>query len=71
MTTERWIRVAAGCLVLLSIYLAVSVNNKYWLILAGVVAINLIQSAITNWCLLEKVLKEFGIETCCEKKKEG
>lgn len=69
MTTEKWIRIVAGCMVLLSLYLAVSMNNKYWLLLAAFVGLNLIQSAITNWCLLEKILKEFGIQSCCDQKK--
>ena len=32
-----------------------------WLLFAALVGINLIQSAFTHWCLIEKTLEKFGI----------
>lgn len=71
MTTEKWIRVIDGCVVLASLFLAVYVNNKWWLLPAAFVGLNLIQSPFTNYCLMERILKEFGVPGCCEEKKGG
>lgn len=57
---ERIIRAVAGTLVLLSIFLSyfVSIN---WLILAGFVGLNLLQSSFTKFCPLEMLLKKAGV----------
>ena len=57
----RIIHAVAGFLVLLSLILGLKVSEK-WFYLTGFVGLNLFQSAFTNWCLLEKILKKFGIE---------
>jgi len=58
---ERIVRGVAGSLVLISIALAyfVSIN---WLILTAFVGLNLFQSSITKWCLMDDILKKFNIE---------
>ncbi|MDA9101268.1 DUF2892 domain-containing protein [Omnitrophica bacterium] len=66
---ERWIRLIAGTFILISLALAVTVN-KWWLILAAFVGVNLIIAAITQWCTMEKILAKFGVKSCCEGKKE-
>lgn len=40
---------------LLSIYV-----SQNWLWLTAFVALNLLQSSLTNWCLLDKILTKFG-----------
>jgi hypothetical protein len=57
---ERIIRAVAGSIVLISILLAYFVSVK-WLFLTGFVGLNLLQSSVTRFCPLEKVLKKAGI----------
>lgn len=57
----RIIHAVAGFMILFSLLLALKVNQN-WFYLTGFVGLNLFQSAFTNWCLLEKILKKFGIE---------
>ena len=57
---ERIVRAIAGTMVLISITLAVTVNIN-WLFLAGFVAINLLQSSITKWCLMNDILTKLGV----------
>ncbi|PKQ66920.1 DUF2892 domain-containing protein [Labilibaculum manganireducens] len=54
---ERIIRGIAGTLVLVSILLAVYVNMN-WLLLTAFVGLNLMQSSITKWCLMDDILKK-------------
>lgn len=56
MTVENGIRVLAGTLVLVSVALTLLVSS-YWLILAGFVGLNLIQSAFTGFCPAEMILR--------------
>lgn len=51
---ERKVRVIAGALVLAS--LALSLVNPLWLLLAGFAGLNLLQSGITGWCLMNNLL---------------
>ena len=60
MNIERYVRLFAGALVLLSLLLGVYVNPWYFL-LTGFVAVNLIQSAFTNWCPLITFLRSAGV----------
>lgn len=57
MSIEHQIRVLAGLLILASTALALLVS-PYWLILAGFVGVNLIQSAFTKFCPAELVLRK-------------
>lgn len=57
---ERIVRAVAGTFVLISALLAVYVNVN-WLWLEGFVAVNLIQSSITKWCLLNDILTKLGV----------
>lgn len=57
MTTENKIRILAGTLVLASSVLALLVS-PYWLVLAGFVGINLIQSAFTKFCPAEIIISK-------------
>lgn len=57
---NRIIRAIAGTFILLSLLLAVYVNIN-WLWFTGFVGVNLLQSSITKWCLMEDILKKLGI----------
>lgn len=55
----RIIHAFAGTMILASILLSIYVNQN-WLWLTGFVGINLLQSSMTNWCLLDKILGKLG-----------
>ena len=52
---ERIIRAVAGSFVLISTILTMTVS-PHWIWLAVFVGMNLLQSSLTRWCLLEKLL---------------
>ena len=60
MVVERWIRLIAGMFVLASLALAHWVNPN-WLWFTAFVGANLFQSALTRWCLMEKILIKMGV----------
>jgi hypothetical protein len=60
MTLERWIRLIAGAFVLLSLALS-QLHSAYWLWFTAFVGLNLFQSALTRWCLMEDFLRKLGV----------
>ncbi len=61
MTVDRGVRIVVGVMVLISVALAVWVN-QWWLILAAFVGLNLIQSAFTGFCPSEIILGKCGLK---------
>lgn len=62
---NRIIHAFAGTMILVSILLAAFFNIN-WLFLTGFVGINLLQSSMTNWCLLDKILTKIGVSNAGE-----
>lgn len=60
MNVERWIRVIAGTFVLASVALGHFVSG-YWFLFTIFVGLNLFQSGLTKWCLMEDILKKLGV----------
>jgi hypothetical protein len=60
MSVERWIRLIAGTFVLASLLLAHYVSPM-WLWFTAFVGANLFQSALTRWCLMERILLRLRI----------
>ncbi len=58
---NRIVRAVAGTFILMSLLLAVYVNQN-WLWFTAFVGANLLQSSFTKWCLLEDILKKFGVK---------
>ncbi|UOB17593.1 YgaP family membrane protein [Abyssalbus ytuae] len=58
---NRIVRAVAGTFVIISILLAVY-HNINWLWFTGFVGVNLLQSSITKWCLLEDILDKLGVK---------
>ncbi|MFA6274033.1 MAG: DUF2892 domain-containing protein [Candidatus Paceibacterota bacterium] len=56
---NRIIRAIAGIFILISLLLAIYVNQN-WLWFTAFVGANLLQSSITKWCLMEDILKKLG-----------
>jgi len=62
MRVEAALRLIAGLFTLLSIVLGVLVN-PWWFAFTAFVALNLIQSAFSNWCPMMSILKSAGVRS--------
>jgi hypothetical protein len=60
MTINDTIKLIAGTFVLISITLGYFVS-AYFFLFTAFVGVNLLQSSITKWCLMEKILKRAGL----------
>ena len=68
MVRERIIRLVAGSLILISLGLGLWIS-KWWFLLTAFVGLNLFQSALTQWCLLEDILRlVFKVQSEAEKR---
>ena len=69
MTTWRIVRIVAGLFILLSLALGIPGSpvfiSQWWLAFTAFVGANLLQSGLTNWCLMETLLHKFGIQRGC------
>ncbi len=54
------IRGIAGSLVLISLALGYWVS-PYWYLFTAFVGLNLLQSSMTRWCLMENILAKLGV----------
>jgi hypothetical protein len=57
---EMVIRGIAGTFILGSLALGTWVS-PYWYLFTAFVGLNLLQSSVTKWCLMEDILKKVGI----------
>lgn len=57
MSLEKTIRLIAGTFILLSL-IAGHYFSSNWYYFTAFVGVNLIQSSLTNWCLMEQILKK-------------
>jgi hypothetical protein len=59
----------AGTFILVSLALGVPGSpafvSQWWLAFTAFVGANLMQSALTKWCLMESILRKLGIESGC------
>ncbi|MFN3754722.1 DUF2892 domain-containing protein [Flavobacterium sp.] len=58
---NRIVRAVAGTFILISLLLAIYVNQN-WLWFTAFVGVNLLQSSITKWCLMEDILTKLGVK---------
>jgi len=65
MTYWQLTRVVAGAFILLSLALGVPGSplfvSPWWLAFTAFVGINLLQSGLTRWCLMEQILRKLGL----------
>jgi hypothetical protein len=61
MNVERDLRGIAGFFVIVSVLLAYY-HSPYWLLFTGLVGLNLLQSAFTNWCPMMTLLRKLGVK---------
>ncbi|GAB3359893.1 MULTISPECIES: YgaP family membrane protein [Giesbergeria] len=69
MTSWQIVRLVAGMFILLSLALGVPGSpifmSQWWLAFTAFVGANLLQSAVTRWCLMETLLRKFGVQPGC------
>ena len=65
MNTWRIVRIIAGSFILLSLALGIEGSpifvSQWFLAFTAFVGINLLQSGITQWCLMNSILRNLGI----------
>ncbi|MDE2092552.1 MAG: DUF2892 domain-containing protein [Burkholderiales bacterium] len=66
MHSWQVVRLIAGGFILLSIALGAPASpwfiSQWWLAFTVFVGANLLQSALTGWCLMETLLRRLGIQ---------
>jgi hypothetical protein len=69
VSTWQVVRVIAGTFILLSLALGVQDSPLFqsanWLWFTAFVGINLLQSGISKWCLMENILRKLGVRPGC------
>jgi hypothetical protein len=69
MTTWQIVRIVAGSFILISLLLGVPGSplfvSQWWLAFTAFVGANLLQSGVTKWCLMESILRRFGVQPGC------
>lgn len=69
MTSWKIVRIVAGMFILLSLALGLPqsplFHSAYWLLFTAFVGLNLLQSGVTGWCLMETMLRKAGIQSGC------
>ncbi|MCX7239212.1 MAG: DUF2892 domain-containing protein [Burkholderiales bacterium] len=69
MTSWQVVRLIAGSFILISLALGTPGSpifvSQWWLAFTAFVGANLAQSALTKWCLMESILRKFGIQPGC------
>ena len=64
MTSWQIVRLAAGSFILVSLALGIPGSplfvSPWWLAFTAFVGANLLQSALTKWCLMESILRKLG-----------
>ena len=61
MTVNEALRLVAGTMILLSLYLAITFSQN-WLWFTAFIGVNLLQSSFTKWCLMMTILKKLGLK---------
>lgn len=69
MKSWQIVRLVAGTFILLSLALGIQGSpffvSTWWLAFTAFVGANLLQSALTKWCLMDSILRKLGVEPGC------
>ena len=69
MTSWQTTRFVAGTFILLSLALGITGSpifvSQWFLAFTAFVGINLLQSAIFKWCLMEVIMRKIGLRAGC------
>jgi hypothetical protein len=65
MKSWQVVRLMAGLFILVSLALGIPGSpvfvDAWWLAFTAFVGVNLLQSALTRWCLMETILRKLGV----------
>ncbi|MDI4633580.1 DUF2892 domain-containing protein [Pelomonas sp. V22] len=66
MTSWQLVRVIAGSFILVSLALGIPGSpifvSPWWLAFTAFVGVNLLQSGVSRWCLMETILRRIGFK---------
>ena len=69
MKTWQIVRLVAGTFILASLAMGMEASplfvSPWWLAFTAFVGANLLQSAFTHWCMMETLLRKFGVQPGC------
>ena len=69
MKSWQTVRFIAGTFILLSLAMGIEGSplfiSDWWLAFNAFVGLNLLQSALTKWCLMEIILRKLGLPSGC------
>jgi len=69
VTSWQLVRIVAGTFILLSLALGFPGSpifvSPWWLAFTAFVGVNLLQSGITKWCLMETIMRKLGARPAC------
>ena len=69
MKSWQLVRLLAGTFILLSLALGIPGSqvfvSQWFLACTALVGANLLQSALTHWCMLETILRKLGAQPGC------
>lgn len=64
MASWQLVRLFAGLFILVSLALGIPGSpvfvSEWWLAFTAFVGVNLLQSALTKWCMLETIMRKLG-----------
>ena len=66
MTSWQLVRIIAGIFILISVAFGAPLSpwfiSEWFLVFTACVGLNIMQSGITNWCLMETIVRKLGIK---------
>ena len=69
MKSWQTVRLIAGTFILLSLAMGIEGSplfiSEWWLAFNAFVGLNLLQSALTKWCLMEIILRKLRLPSGC------
>ncbi len=69
MKSWQIVRFVAGIFILLSLALGIPGSpifvSQWWLAFTAFVGVNLLQSGLTKWCMMETMLRKLGATSGC------
>jgi hypothetical protein len=67
MTSWQMVRVIAGTFILLSLAVGAPASpiymSQWWLAFTAFVGVNILQSGISKWCLMEVIMRKLGFKS--------
>ncbi len=65
MTVNRYLRIIAGLMILVTLGLGHWVHEG-WYLFTAFIGLNLLQSGFTDWCPMMSILKVLGVPMCTD-----